>query len=383
MRVVWFSHSSGLGGSEIGLLEAAEGLRQRAIHIHVVLPAEGPLLARLEKSRIPFTIVPYPWWTHDPDSPSNARRLHLTAHLRPTLWLRLARVMRTIKPQLVVTNTSTIVVGAVTARLFRLPHIWYVREFGQADYDLRFDIGERRARRLMARLSHTILVNSNALRRAVAKPGTEKKVRVMPYAIAPDPDAWPTPTPLSADGTDGLTLLLLGSLRPSKGQEEAIRAVARLAERKIGVRLRLAGEGPAEYRRELEALAAELGVSERVDAGGFEGAPGHAIAAADVVLVCSRCEAFGRTTVEAMRVGRPVIGADSGATAELVSDGRTGLLYRSGDPDDLAAKIEMLSSDRALLARLGQAAIQSDPDFAMYLSDLSAVFRGAGSRTSP
>ena len=56
--------------------------------------------------------------------------------------------------------------------------------------------------------------------------------------------------------------------------------------------------------------------------------------------MCSRAEAFGRVTVEAMKLGLPVIGAARGATPELVRDGWNGLLYAHGDANELAGKID-------------------------------------------
>jgi glycosyltransferase involved in cell wall biosynthesis len=74
---------------------------------------------------------------------------------------------------------------------------------------------------------------------------------------------------------------------------------------------------------------------------------------ADVALMCSSSEAFGRVTVEAMKLGRPVIGADAAGTAELVRDGWNGLLYPAGDPAALAVCIERLHGDRPFLRALG------------------------------
>ena len=51
---------------------------------------------------------------------------------------------------------------------------------------------------------------------------------------------------------------------------------------------------------------------------------------ADIGLTCSRNEAFGRTTVEALLMGKPVIGTNTGGTVDLISDGVDGLLYPPG-----------------------------------------------------
>jgi glycosyltransferase involved in cell wall biosynthesis len=66
-------------------------------------------------------------------------------------------------------------------------------------------------------------------------------------------------------------------------------------------------------------------------------------------------EALGRTAVEAMGVGRPVIASRLGGFPFTVIDGATGLLCEPGDPVDLANKIERLLDDRELRERLGLA----------------------------
>jgi glycosyltransferase involved in cell wall biosynthesis len=78
---------------------------------------------------------------------------------------------------------------------------------------------------------------------------------------------------------------------------------------------------------------------------------------ADVVLICSRWEAFGRATVEAMLAGKPIIAtANSGGTAELLHDGETGLLYEAGNHVELADRIQRLYQSPEERAKLGAAA---------------------------
>jgi glycosyltransferase involved in cell wall biosynthesis len=67
-------------------------------------------------------------------------------------------------------------------------------------------------------------------------------------------------------------------------------------------------------------------------------------------------ETFGRVAVEAFAKGTPVIAANIGAIAELVESGRTGLHFRPGDAEDLAAKVEWLLANPAKLAQMRQEA---------------------------
>jgi glycosyltransferase involved in cell wall biosynthesis len=144
-------------------------------------------------------------------------------------------------------------------------------------------------------------------------------------------------------------------------------------------RLQLLGGDDFNYQPYLENLARELGVLSILHFLGVQN-PFPYYAAAHVVLMCSRSEAFGRVTVEAMKMGRPVVGANAGATPELICDGHTGLLYRQGDPRDLADKLVQLHDDPVRRKTLGKAAQQwacNQFNSAKYGEDLSQVLREA------
>ncbi len=64
--------------------------------------------------------------------------------------------------------------------------------------------------------------------------------------------------------------------------------------------------------------------------------------ATDIVVICSRCEAFGRTGVEAMLLGKPVIYPNTGGILEYMVEGETGLSYTPGDIDKLVEQLERL-----------------------------------------
>jgi glycosyltransferase involved in cell wall biosynthesis len=66
-------------------------------------------------------------------------------------------------------------------------------------------------------------------------------------------------------------------------------------------------------------------------------------------------EGLSRTSVEAMASGRPVVASRIGGLPSTVTDGVTGLLCESGDPDDLARKLELLLNDPGLRERMGLA----------------------------
>jgi glycosyltransferase involved in cell wall biosynthesis len=106
---------------------------------------------------------------------------------------------------------------------------------------------------------------------------------------------------------------------------------------------------------ELERLADELGVADRVDLPGWADAPAAALATFDVFCLPSRSEGFPLSIVEAMLAELPVVATRVGSVAELVVDGRTGLLVERDDVDGLTAALSRLRDDAGLRSRFGAA----------------------------
>ncbi len=87
------------------------------------------------------------------------------------------------------------------------------------------------------------------------------------------------------------------------------------------------------------------------------------IADAEALIVPSRCyENFPRVIVEAFGKGTPVIAPDFGPIGEIIENGVTGLLFRPGDPSDLAEKIRRITADGAGRADMRHAAYRAYAD---------------------
>lgn len=151
-----------------------------------------------------------------------------------------------------------------------------------------------------------------------------------PAFETPDPDP-------DDDGRYGL--LYVGSLTENKGVEHLVRAMARLPET---YRVRIVGDGPERDR--LEALAAELGVTDRVVFSGRipYDEIGQAYADADLFVHPGIWpEPLNRTVMEAMQAGLPVVCTDIGGPPEIIPDEE--LLCAPGDSEDLARTIQHAS----------------------------------------
>ena len=127
----------------------------------------------------------------------------------------------------------------------------------------------------------------------------------------------------------GRLLLLPGRGTRLKGHADAVELVATLRERGVDARLLLLGareRGREDYVAEIEALARSRRVADVVAIAPPRADVREMYAAADLVLQLSRQpESFGRTVVEALSIGRPVLGYAHGGVGELLAE-----LYPAG-----------------------------------------------------
>lgn len=142
-----------------------------------------------------------------------------------------------------------------------------------------------------------------------------------PRAPLPDPAARAEAAALHPHlGGDGPLLLLPGRGTRLKGHADALRLLAALRDDGLDARLWLPGARDpqrAAYVAELESLAARLGIGDALAITAPTSAIARAYAASDLVLQLShKPEAFGRTVLEALSSGRPVLGWDHGGAGE-------------------------------------------------------------------
>jgi glycosyltransferase involved in cell wall biosynthesis len=153
---------------------------------------------------------------------------------------------------------------------------------------------------------------------------------------------------------------IVGRLEPWKGQETFLRSAAIVARDRREARFVVVGGAilgwEGSYPDDLRALAAELGIADRVHFAGHQDDPYAWLDALDVVVHASIGEPFGLVVVEAMALGKPLVAAAEGGPLEIVEDGANGVLVAPGRPEPLAAAVERLLDEPGTAARLGAAA---------------------------
>jgi len=198
--------------------------------------------------------------------------------------------------------------------------------------------------------SERLVERSNVLSRLVdRRPGA---VRIVPHGIDAAAFSPPPGGTRGGDGSGGAVVLFVGRLRPYKGLEVLVRAVAR-----VDATLVVVGDGPEHPM--LESLGANvLGNRLRLLGRLSDDALVDVYRTADVLCLpsTSASEAFGLVLLEAMACGVPVVSTELGTATSLVNrHGETGLVVPPGDPAALAEAIEALLGDPVRAAAMGRA----------------------------
>jgi glycosyltransferase involved in cell wall biosynthesis len=167
------------------------------------------------------------------------------------------------------------------------------------------------------------------------------------------PAAAPKPTSTAAPS------FVIGAvcvLRPEKALDLLQDAFARVRHLKPGMKLVIVGSGPELPR--LKANSLRLGLREECEFVPATRSVPQLLRSFDAYVSCSRSEAFSNTILEAMACGCSVVGSRVGGTPELIGNDERGLLFRSGDAGDLAAKLTVLIENESLRRELGTRAAE-------------------------
>lgn len=343
-KIAFISHWSGRGGAEKALLDIMRILRDQGHEPLCVIPKNGGMEEGLKLLRIPYFIFHFNWWT-GVQIPFY-RRLART-FLQPIKAIGLALKLKKYNPDIVYTNTVTICVGCLAAIMLKRPHVWHLHEF-PSNFGFKFDLGLAFSLHIVDKFSSRIIAVSHSLQRFYSH-FIKKEIDVI-YQVVSNIE-------ISSENSKNKSLFeigIIGSIMPSKGQSDAVKAMAII--RDPSCRLNIVGSGLIEDVNEIIALVEMLKLKEFVKFYGSVKNPFAVMSAMDVILICSDIEAFGRVTAEAMSLGKAIVGTNTGATAELLIHRVCGMLYTPKDVKQLASYLKELRDNRFLIQQFGEAA---------------------------
>jgi len=177
--------------------------------------------------------------------------------------------------------------------------------------------------------------------------------KILVHRVGIDVPAWRST--LRPPSTNAIEILSVGRLHTIKNHEFLILACRTLKSSDVSFRCRIAGDG--EERLRLQQLISALGLEQEIELLGHvprEQLPA-VYARADVVVLTSRSEGVPVALMEAMATGALVLAPDITGIPELITDGKTGFLYRHDSMDDFLQKLRFALHSGDSLDRIRQA----------------------------
>ncbi len=360
MKVLVLSHTSDLiGGAERSMLDvfdywaAKYGLQPEFI----LREPLGSMVAEMKRRGWKYYPIKYTFWawTGKPTKPEDILQY---ASENAAAVKRVEKIILKTKPDVVITNSIISPWGALAAYFQDVPHVWLVREYGDLDHSKEFDMSHEQTYEDVGNLSNLVVGNSATISKHIVKFMPKSKVATLynPFDLKKLQQRANDLVSSPFMSKDSLKLVMTSNITTTKGQLEAVKVTGLLNQSGHDVELCIAGKNvDKKYFAKIEDTIAKYKIANKVHLVGLQPNALAFVALSDVGIVASRKEAFGRTTFEYLAIGKPVVGANSGATPEMVKPGVTGYLYRPGDVQDLAKALEHYINHPELLTKHGAA----------------------------
>lgn len=362
MKVLYVSHTSVVGGAELSLLELLAAMRDR-VELALACP-NGELASAATGLGVPvFPIRPVALGFRV-DVLATAHGLSRAI----AAAFDIASIARRFRPDVIHANSVRAGMAAIGARVGGAPApLVHVRDA------LPPTTAGRLTAALVTRGALLVLANSRFTAGRLCANGSGE-VRVVYNSVdfdrfrATQADRAAVRRGLSIDPA-AVVLGVVAQLTPWKAQDDAIRTLALVRRRRPGATLLLVGKAKfrerstsydnVSYEASLHRLADSLGLDGAVQFLGERRDLPELLCALDVLLVPSWEEPFGRSVIEAMAAGTPVVATSVGGPSEVINDGETGLLLPPRRPERWAEAVLALLDDPERADRLARHALES------------------------
>ena len=344
-RIMFVSHTGHMSGAELVLLDVVQPWAGASAFLF----EDGPLHQALASRGLNVTVSRWGQGLTQVRRDSSILKVVPLVGRLCAIVIELARAARA--HDIVYANSQkAFVLAAIATTLARRPLIWHLHDIIS---DVHFGRMQRRVQVTLANFcaARVIVPSQSAADAFVAEGGRKALVAVVPNGLDTVPDSKsPAEIRRELGLPDGPLIGVFSRLAAWKGQHVVLQALAQLP----GVSCIIAGDamfGEQAYAAQLNNLVNELGLTGRVHFLGQRSDVPRLMQAVDAVIHPSiDPEPFGRTLVEAMLAGVPVIATDAGAASDILEAGKAGTLVAPGDADALAVAVKRVLSKPAELS---------------------------------
>lgn len=307
------------------------------LDVSVILPKSGDGIELLKENNILYTIIESEDWIVSINKDKEERSLK-----KKLIRIKNRKAIKEIKNYLIQNkidlvhiNTSYSYVAALAAKAVNVPFVWHIREFLEEDQN-REMIKKNYAYKLMSTATVNVAISDSILEKYKKLLKFKSLVRIY-NGIEINEFYNDTKTIFN---NSKIVFINVGVLDFYKGQHLLIEACGKLKRNGFdNFEVWLVGNTAGTYINKIEELIIRYLLNDNVKILGKRKDLKELYAKADISCVCSRAEAFGRITVEAMLSGCLVIGANTAGTSEIINDKKDGLLFQSEDSESLYEKI--------------------------------------------
>lgn len=338
-----------------------KGVNREIIEPYLLVSHKGPLVDEVRKLNIPVIVYPiYHWVAFGQFAKKNyfQRALKVFYGLNKRA-ADIGSVITKNEIDLVYSNTVTFVEGALAARKTIRPHIWHLREHVAGNKDLKAVLPASVISRIIKALSDIIILNSRSLKQGYAFNSNDNKEIIVYNGIDTNSFRVDHDQKNHFRKELGLTeatkvVSLIGSITPRKGLNTYIEMASKLAPKFDEIAFIIAGNGETKLTSELKNKVNQLGLNDKFHFLGWRNDIDKILIDTDLLIVSAEQEPFGRTVVEAMALGVPVVSTCCGGPEEIIVDGATGFLAPINDAEQLAKSASKVLSDPALASSFSE-----------------------------
>lgn len=336
MKVLLIGTDKNKSGASLSMVALAKIAQSKGIDVRIIITKHGPLEEELIRQNLEYYIVnSYNWIEKDKTLINTIIKL-IKKILNITADYKVLKILNDFEPDIVHINTICSGVGARPGLKKKKLLVWHIREFVEEDHGFEF-WNKKNAYSLISK-SDAIIAISESVYSKFSEIFSKQNLKVIYNGI--DIEKFYFPEMHAFTDEKKVEVYMGGSIAESKGQYLLIQAANYLKKStNIQFIIHIVGSGDKNYVKKLQETVEKNNLQEVIIFEGFKNRMELEWLKADIAVVASHAEAFGRVTVEAMLSGALVIGANTAGTAEIISDMQTGLLFESGNYKDLAEKL--------------------------------------------
>lgn len=375
MRVLFIENagnkSAGAFHSMVSLIKL---LRNYGVESYVAVPDKADGLELLEQNNIPYIKMracSYTWIISNNATFREKIKMPIKYCYSRVASRKLIAYAKENKITLVHENTSACYIGFFAAKSLCIPHIWHIREFLEEDFNVSFWNRDKAIRMLNS--SDAVVTISDAMYDKYRVLINENNMHRIYNGIEID-SFYQQKDKFNISETSNI--LCVGRVCDGKGQADVIKAMVELKKMcGFSPKLYIAGIYNEDYKEKILEPAVMAGISEKIIFLGQCNNMKELYSKMDILCMASHKEAFGRVTVEAMLSGVLVVGANSGGTAEIISEGETGFLYNPADCISLARKLFYVMTNKHLAIEVAIRGQEHAKAFYNAVDNAKSIFR--------